>query len=183
MRRAGRGNSAIHLRAIPFIALLGMAAPALAQDDPVAIDLLGPDAPPELDEFAQQQCARDADVGVIQGEIVVCRELSEPSDGFWNKEDFERRYGEATQGIKTPDVDGTGLPPGMVPIVTIKGCFIGPCPGEPAILIDVAALPTAPRGSDADRVARGLPPLGEAGDLGRGPVDEDELGLPPPPAG
>ena len=143
MRRAGRGNSAIHLRAIPFIALLGMAAPALAQDDPVAIDLLGPDAPPELDEFAQQQCARDADVGVIQGEIVVCRELSEPSDGFWNKEDFERRYGEATQGIKTPDVDGTGLPPGMVPIVTIKGCFIGPCPGEPAILIDVAALPTA----------------------------------------
>ena len=49
-------------------------------------------------------------------------------------------------------------------------------------MIDVEALPHAPPGSDADRIARGLPPLGEEGDLGRGPdaaITEEELGLPP----
>lgn len=166
---------------------LALAAPVAAQDEapppgsaPVVIDLLEGQEPPELDEFAEQQCQRDADAGVIAGEIVVCRERSEPTDGLWSKQDFERRYAEASQGPQPVDVDGTGLPAGMVPLVTIKGCFIGPCPGEPAIMIDVGALPDAPGGSDADRIARGLPPLGEEGDQGRGPISEEELGLPEP---
>lgn len=142
------------------------------------IDLLADRPEPELDEFAEQQCARDADAGKIAGEIVVCRERTEPSDGYWSKDDFERRYAEVTQGDKPADVDGTGLPDGMVPLVTIKGCFIGPCPGEPAILIDFDTLPDAPRGSDADRISKGLPPLGDEGDLGRGPISEVELVLP-----
>ena len=162
---------------------LSLTAPLAAQEDGerVVIDLLEDAAPAELDEFAEEQCQRDADAGVIAGEIVVCRERTEPTDGLWDKEDFERRYAEASQGPQPADVDRTGLPNGMVPLVTIKGCFIGPCPGEPAIMIDVAALPKAPGGSDADRIARGLPPLGEEGDLGRGPISEEELGLPPLP--
>ncbi len=142
------------------------------------IDLLEGREQAQLDEFIEQQCQRDVDEGIIAGEIVVCRERSEPSDGFWSKEDFERRYAQVSQGIKPADVDGTGLPNGMVPLVTIRGCFIGPCPGEPALIVDVARLPVAPPGSDADRIARGLPPLGDEGDLGRGPISEGELVLP-----
>lgn len=149
---------------------------------PLVIDLLADQPEPELDEFAIEQCARDADAGIIAGEIVVCRELSQPSDGYWNKDDFERRYAEKTQGPQPVDVDGTGLPAGMVPLITIKACFIPPCPTEPAILIDFEELPDAPRGSDADRIEKGLPPLGDDGDQGRGPISEEELVLPEVPA-
>jgi hypothetical protein len=34
-----------------------------------------------------------------------------------------------------------------------------------AITVDFAALPKAPAGSDADRMARGLPPIGEEREL------------------
>lgn len=143
------------------------------------IDLLEGREPPELDEFIQEQCQRDVDEGIIAGEIVVCRERSEPTDGLWDKEAWERRHAAVTQGIKPADVDGTGLPNGMVPLVTIRGCFIGPCPTEPALIIDVGGLPAPPTGSDADRIANGLPPLGDEGDFGRGPIAEEELVLPP----
>jgi hypothetical protein len=35
----------------------------------------------------------------------------------------------------------------------------------PAYIVDFQALPTAPAGSDADRIARGLAPLGKDGEL------------------
>ena len=158
---------------------------ATTQDDGrVVIDLTLPTPDAPFDVVSAEQCDEEADAARIAGEIVVCRALGETSDGAYNHEDFIRRYGEATQGPKTPDVDGTGLPNGMVPLVTIRGCFIPPCPPPPALIIDVEALPDAPAGSDADRIARGLPPLGEDGDGGRGPADpisEEELGLPPVP--
>ena len=158
-------------------------ADGAAQDDGrVVIDLTipAPDAP--YDQLSTEQCDEEADAARIAGEIVVCRQLGEASDGAYNHDDFIRRYAEATQGPKTPDVDGTGLPNGMVPLITVRGCFLPPCPPPPALMIDVEALPHAPPGSDADRIARGLPPLGEEGDLGRGPdaaITEEELGLPP----
>lgn len=180
------------------------AAPLLAQDEPEATPDTGPEDGPkdgpedgrlvidltqnpplsEEDQLAIDQCEDEADAARIAGEIVVCRQLGETSDGSYNHEDFIRRYAEATQGPKTPDVDGTGLPGGMAPLVTIRGCFIPPCPPPPALIIDVEALPDAPPGSDADRIARGLPPLGEEGDEGRNepsrPISEEELGLPEP---
>lgn len=149
-------------------------------DDKVVIDILAVRKESDRDPVLEQRCAEIADAARVANEIVVCRDLGETTDGSWNQEDFIRRYAEATQGVKTPDVDGTGLPPGMAPLVTIKGCFIPPCPGEPALLIVVTALPKAPAGSDADRIARGLPPLGPEGDDGRA-VNEAELGLPPRP--
>lgn len=53
-----------------------------------------------------------------------------------------------------PDIAGPGIfhGPGT-------GSFGGPPP--PALIIDVTALPVAPPGSDADRIARGLAPRGD----------------------
>ena len=149
-------------------------------DGTLVIDIKAVQNESDSDPILAERCEEIADAARIANEIVVCRDLGETTDGSWNQEDFIRRYAEATQGPKTPDVDGSGLPFGMTPIVEIRGCFIPPCPGEPALLIDVTALPKAPPGSDADRIARGLPPLGEEGDSGR-ITTEDELGLPPAP--
>jgi len=65
--------------------------------------------------------------------------------------------------IPTPDVAGEGItgPKALMGAgVTITGCIIPPCPPPPALIIDIEALPEAPAGSDADRIARGLPPIG-----------------------
>ena len=76
----------------------------------------------------------------------------------------------------TPDVAGPGIFRGPA---TVSGlCLIPPCPKEPALIIDIESLPEAPPGSDADRIARGLPPLGN--DEGTPPTKE-ELGLPARP--
>lgn len=58
-------------------------------------------------------------------------------------------------GPRAPDV-GTNYPG----VVVAKGCFIPPCPPPMPELIDLKAIPEAPPGSDADRVARGLAPRG-----------------------
>ena len=146
-------------------------------DGRLVIDILADPVPTPGDPIADERCEDEADAGRIAGEIVVCRSLGETTDGAYDHEEFTRRYAAATQGVNAPDVDGTGLPFGMAPIVTIRGCFIPPCPKDPALLIDVEALPDAPAGSDADRIARGLPPLGnEESDRA---ISQAELGLPP----
>ena len=112
----------------------------------------------ESDQLLEEDCEEEADAARIANEIVVCRQLGEASDGSWNKEEWERDYARRTQGGSTPDVAGEGIFRGPA---TIGGmCLIPPCPPEAAIMIDVEALPEAPPGSDADRIARGLPPLG-----------------------
>ncbi|MFL0672022.1 MAG: hypothetical protein ACJLS3_11555, partial [Erythrobacter sp.] len=59
--------------------------------------------------------------------------------------------------IPAPDVAGPGIFRGPA---TIGGqCFIPPCPKDPALIIDVTAIPPPPAGSDAERVARGLAPV------------------------
>lgn len=45
-------------------------------------------------------------------------------------------------------------------VVVARGCFIPPCPPPMPPIIDLKAIPEAPPGSDADRVARGLAPRG-----------------------
>ncbi len=59
---------------------------------------------------------------------------------------------------RAPDV-GTAYPG----IVVAKGCFIPPCPPAMPVLIDLKAIPEAPPGSDADRVAHGFAPRGGSG--------------------
>ncbi|MBS0481904.1 MAG: hypothetical protein JSR96_07055 [Proteobacteria bacterium] len=49
--------------------------------------------------------------------------------------------------------------PDLVPqyhgVSAARGCFVPPCPPPPIYYIDVKALPEAPAGSDADKIARG----------------------------
>ena len=82
--------------------------------------------------------------------IVVCRRLEDPES--------QRMPSPTEQAI----ADGT-MPPDPIPSapdfagpstnVVARGCFIPPCPGEPALLIDLKAIPEAPPGSDAARYA------------------------------
>ena len=117
----------------------------------------------ESDRLLEEDCEEEADAARIANEIVVCRQLGEGTDGSWNKEEFEQSYAQRTQGEQPVDVAGGGIFRGPA---TVSGlCVIPPCPPEAALIIDVEALPEAPEGSDADRIARGLPPLGKDGEL------------------
>lgn len=110
------------------------------------------------DELGEEFCDRLFDEAVIAGEIVVCRNRpDQASDGVWDEEDWERRYAARTQGPKPVDVAGSGIFHGPASVGGL--CLLNPCPDEPAYMIDFAELPEAPPGSDADRIARGLPPL------------------------
>ncbi len=135
----------------------------------------------ESDELLEQDCEREADAGRIAGEIVVCRQLGEASDGSWDADDFERRYAQRTQGEQPVDVAGGGIFRGPA---TVSGlCVIPPCPPEAAIMIDIEGLPEAPAGTDADRIARGLPPLGRDEELSPEEIARRRraLGLEAPP--
>lgn len=127
------------------------AASALAQ----ARALYGPPPPME-------NCSDDQEAAILSGEIVVCRRKRDQSEfRTLPSEDAQARYAEETMNKgnpQTPDVSGPGIFKGPA---TVSGlCVIGPCPKPPALMIDVTALPQAPPGSDADRIAHGLPPLG-----------------------
>lgn len=174
-----------------------------AQPEPVRIPIdLGPDAPvseppQQIDILAPQptseaadavelkECADQTERGVVQGEIVVCRELPADTSQLYSgsREAWLKDYAARTQGPSTPDVAGPGIFRGEP---TISGlCFIPPCPKDPALMIDVEAIETPPEGSDAERVAKGLAPVeGDDAPLGadaRARI-EDELGLPETPS-
>jgi hypothetical protein len=153
------------------LALLGLAAqPLAAQDDKPATPppSANPSSPPgrinimvtrprgDVNQAQAQECVDRADAGKISGEIVVCRQTGEdPDNAFSSPEEARKRYAEATANKNAPP------PPNVFGIAdgNFKVGFGGVPP--PALMIDVAALPQAPAGSDADRIARGLPPLGQ----------------------
>ncbi|MEM7780332.1 MAG: hypothetical protein AAF697_08085 [Pseudomonadota bacterium] len=139
-------------------------APLLAQDSneegeteaeaPVVINILSPPPEDQTDAWDIEQCEREADVARIQGEIVVCRSLSQSDDSGWDQREFERRYAEVSQGVKAPDVYHDPTP-------TLFGITVSTGLGEPPpppVIVDFDDLPEAPPDSDADRRGRGLPP-------------------------
>ena len=165
---------------------LGPDAPV--SEPPQQIDIL---APPQTSEAADavelKECADETERGVVQGEIVVCRELPADTSQLYSgsREAWLKDYAERTQNAGTippPDVAGAGIfrgPPNVSGL-----CFIPPCPKDAALIVDVEAIPPPPEGSDAERVAQGLTPV-EGDDA---PLDEDarrrveaELGLPEAP--
>lgn len=162
------------------IAAMLMAAPLLAQDDTAATSPPDPGAtllPPveprprinlmvtvpraEVNQAQQQQCADQADAGRISGEIVVCGQITgdKSNNLSGTRAAAQKRYAEETAqkgAPRAPDMfgiadNGNGIGFGGVP--------------PPAYMIDFEALPPPPAGSDADRIARGLPPLGQGGEL------------------
>ncbi len=91
------------------------------------------------------------------GEILVCAEEQEQS-----------QFRVAASSALDPESDEAlddGLP--RAPSVAGAGIFHGEptfsmgAPPPPALIVDVTALPLAPAGSDADRIARGLAPKGD----------------------
>ncbi|MEL7445722.1 MAG: hypothetical protein AAGK02_07895 [Pseudomonadota bacterium] len=138
----------------------------------------------EVDEIRTQRCKDDADAAQISQEIVVCREILRENDQSFSgsRKEARERYARETAfegDPQAPNVAGAGIFTGPA---TVSGqCFIPPCPDEPALIIDIEALPEAPPGSDADRIARGLPPLNQ-----EEPTEEEirqrreALGLPAP---
>jgi hypothetical protein len=155
---------------------------------PQTIDLL---AEEELERARRaerlKECEERRQAGIIAGEILVCRELEQDDSQSFSgsRAAWLKDYAARTMGPSTPDVDNSGLPPGMFGI-TIIGCFIPPCPKDPALMIDVEAIPTPPAGSDAERVAQGQMPL-EGDDAPLSEADrrrkEAELVLPEVPEG
>ena len=159
-------------------------------EPPQAIDIL---APPPTSEAATaavyKDCEERRERGVVAGEIVVCRALEVDTSQLYSgtREAWLKDYAERTQNAGTlppPDVAGAGIFRGAP---TVSGlCLIPPCPDEPALIIDVEAIPLPPEGFDAERVAQGLAPVEDdaapLSDEDRARV-EAELVLPEAPEG
>ena len=155
-------------------------------EPPLTIDILA--AREEAEDEIYEDCEDDQDAAVLVGEIVVCRKRSGDENRLYDKEAAERRHAERTMHQNDPQAPDMFGIPNHGPVVA-RGCFIPPCPPPPAYMIDFDELPDTPKGSDADRIARGLAPRGlSANPDGSVTVaDEpglqgnaDELGLPEP---
>lgn len=164
-------------------AVLAAHGPALAQaqqgSPPERIDLL---AGQQSGDEALEDCSEEQETAAISGEIVVCRRKADTSAYAFDKEEWENRYARETMNKgdpRSPDVAGAGIFKGPATVGNLCIPGLQKCPPPPAYFIDFSALPPTPPGSDADRMARGLPPLGR--DAARAPVIEAELGLPPAP--
>ena len=184
---------------LPAITCLFLAAPtatAAQQAEPIApptqasppdrIDLLAQsrEIASENAEGELENCSETDEATLISGEIVVCRRSRDDTAAYgFDKKAWQERYAAETRGADPVDVAGPGIFRGAP---TVGGlCIPGlqKCPPPPAIVVDFAALPDAPPGSDADRIARGLPPLGRDGPRLPPPSSQtaETLDLPPPP--
>ena len=117
---------------------------------------------PQIDTASERECRRRQEAAALRGEIVVCGARRNDAEAAgWDREAFENRYAERSAFAKDPRTPkfiltckDQGNPPGCV--------AMGSAP-PPAYIVDFSALPDAPAGSDADRMARGLAPLGNDG--------------------
>ncbi|GMM94549.1 hypothetical protein MTsN3n11_28520 [Qipengyuania sp. MTN3-11] len=171
-------------------AFLAMAAPAslAAQTSgpPERIDLTI-DQDSERIAALRRECEEKQEAAQVSEEIVVCAQIEDDAaSAGWDQEDWENRYAAETRGRDPVDPCGPncGIFKGEP---TIGGlCIPGlqKCPPPPALIVDFSTLPEAPPGSDADRIARGLLPLGNSGpspEPAPATGETDSLGLPPPP--
>lgn len=163
---------------LAVIAALWLGAPLRAQDDTAATPPAATPAPVdvaprpsanvlvtvprgEVNEAQARECVDQADASTISGEIIVCRDIGDDGTNALSESRAaaQKRYAQETAFKGAPRApEAFGIPDNG------KGIGFGGVP-PPAVFIDVEALPTAPAGSDADRIARGLPPLGEGGEL------------------
>jgi len=172
------------LSAFALVMMLVFSAPLAAQDDSSATP--PPAAPPtptpapastepprerinilvtvprgEINQAQAAECQDRADAGAISGEIVVCRQIGDDGSNALSasRKEAQKRYAQETAFAGAPRApEAFGIPNHG------NAIGFGGVP-PPAVFIDVAALPKAPAGSDADRIANGLPPLNEEGEL------------------
>jgi len=146
--------------ATPAPAAEAAPAPQPAAEAPQRINLMVTKPRGEVNQAQVQQCRREADAGTISGEIVVCAETEKDQGALTGtRKETQKRYAEETANKgKPPTPDVFGIPDNG------KGIGFGKAP-PPAITVDFSALPKAPAGSDADRIAQGLQPTGADEDL------------------
>lgn len=138
------------------------ATPAPTRQPPINLMVTRPRN--EVNQAQLQQCRKESDAGTISGEIVVCAETGADTSALTgSRAESQKRYAQETANKGKPltpdfikDCKDQGNPFGCVSFG--KGV-------PPAYIVDFAALPAAPSGSDADRISRGLPPLGQEGEL------------------
>lgn len=107
--------------------------------------------PPPPDPPKRADC--DDPVG---NEIVVCAGLEEQSQFRVRSSLDQGDESHLEWAGDAPDVSGPGIFKGKA---TASGCIKGvTCPPPPAYIFDITALPEAPPGSDADKIARGEKP-------------------------
>ena len=156
---------------------------------PQRIDILI-DPTPKSDAPEYEDCSAEEQAAVISGEIIVCRRKADDAKyRTTSREDAENRYALETMNRgnpQTPDVAGPGIFRGPATVSGICGIGLSKCPPPPAYMIDFSTLPPTPPGSDADRVARGLRPIGNDGERAKETAEamlreasQKELGLPP----
>jgi hypothetical protein len=87
-------------------------------------------------------------------DIVVCARNNEQFRAQSSSgEDPTGKAGTNDGRLTPPDVAGNGIFKGKP---TMGGmCLIPPCAAPKAYMIDLASIPEAPAGSDADRIAKG----------------------------
>ena len=105
---------------------------------------------------------RPRDCGpAADGEIVVC---GAPVDNEQFRVESDTASGQAIgDGVpRAPDASGAYIFKGPATVGGLCGFGLKGCPPPPIYIVDFEALPDAPPGSDADRISRGLPPLGDA---------------------
>lgn len=134
--------------------------------------------PPQVED-----CSAEQEAAIISGEIIVCRRKQDTSEYLTgSREESQSRYAQETMYAndpQAPDVAGPGIFRGPATVGSLCIPGLQKCPPPPALMIDVTALPQAPPGSDADRIANGLPPLGrDAPQLAPEPVAEGDLPSP-----
>lgn len=96
-----------------------------------------------LEEETAQVCSEASG-----DEIVVCGESVDP--------DRYRVPSDTDRGVVRDEVPrAPDLEPKYPGVTVARGCFIGPCPRPMPVMIDLKAIPEAPEGSDADRIAKG----------------------------
>lgn len=150
------------------------AAPVAAQDDsgatapapeapatqPPRVNLMVTVPRNEPSQADLRECRDDEEAAAINGEIVVCRVVGNDGTGLTgNRAETQKRYAQETMLKGAPRApEAFGIPDNG------KGIGFGGVP-PPAYIVDFEVLPPAPAGSDADRIARGLPPLNEEREL------------------
>ena len=139
------------------------------------------------DDEPLEDCSEEQEAALLSGEIIVCRRRSDLEKYGYDKERAERRYARETMNKgnpQTPDPCGPNCGIFKGPATVGSLCIPGlqKCPPPPAYIIDFDSLPEAPPGSDADRIARGLPPLGRdvATPEAAARARAQQLGLPQP---
>ncbi|WP_435419266.1 hypothetical protein WAB17_06860 [Parerythrobacter aurantius] len=127
----------------------GAATPATAEEAFAAANAAYGPAEPEPEVAVDCQ-------DPAPGEIVVCAALEEQSQFRVPSRLDQGDDSHLSWDGDPPDVAGPGIFRGKA---TASGCIKGvTCPPPPAYIFDITALPEAPPGSDADKIAKGERP-------------------------